>query len=87
MKKQIKENPSHKLMILIEDDKVKRFDEQGNALRVTKWVEVLDANLGSLRNPNQKILGVKWLPIKYERHIPDHPTIMDFFKDIRRFER
>ena len=60
--------PLHRLFIKIEDkSKPNVTDSDGITYVYTKWVEVKECNLGSVKVPNKKILGVQLIPIEYAR--------------------
>jgi hypothetical protein len=65
--KETNNKPTHRLFIKIIDKNQKPIiDENGKTFVYIKWVEVVEANLGSINNPNPKILEYKYEPIEYE---------------------
>ena len=60
--------PMHRLFIKIRDkSKPVVTDSAGTKYVYTKWVEVKECNLGSVKVPNKKILGVQLVPIEYAK--------------------
>ena len=60
--------PLHRLLIKIRDkSKPIVTDSAGTSYYYTKWVEVRECNLGSVKVPNKKILGVQLVPIEYAK--------------------
>lgn len=86
-------NPNYRLLIRIIDRSLpSRIDQNGNTLIPTKWIEVPEANFGSVSKPNKEIIEFKLEPVKYEKgkdtrnfqgfkrlNIKDLKELKDFF--------
>lgn len=83
MKKLI-ENPKYRLFIRIVDkDKEIRVDETGRQWIATKWIEVNEADFGSLNIPNKEIIQFRLEPIKYENEEKaKNISLSDIFKSL-----
>lgn len=69
MKKSIKTKRYHRLLIQVYDNDKKGLftDANGEKFYYTKWIEVPEANLGSIKKPNTDILAFKFEPINLEK--------------------
>ncbi len=57
----------HNLFIRVIDEKREPdIDAYGEEIIYTKWIKVDKAELGSLKKPNTKILGVRFEPVPDE---------------------
>lgn len=87
MKKEDNRNKNaYRLLIkVIDRDNPVIITPDGRKLTPVKWIEVKEAELGSLKNPNKDILEFKYEPIKYETNEEDehNPSFFpDIFRDI-----
>lgn len=57
---------THRIMIKVFTKGKPKMSSDGRILYPVVWHEVAEVNLGSLKNPNKKILEVKIEPIEYE---------------------
>ena len=85
----MKEKPrqAYRLFIKVIDKSVPmRVDERGNKFIKTKWIEVTEINLGSIKQPNRDIIEFKFEPIIYAIDDGDNDDRDKMFKDMfRRF--
>ena len=79
-KKKIKQ--IYRLFIKIQDKKNPPFiDKYGRKVTPVIWKEVQQVNLGSIQKPNNKLFGIKLVPIEYEEDGKPKKMFFNFFKD------
>ena len=78
MKKQ--ESNNRLFVRIIDKSKPIIINEQGQRMAETKWVEVGEVSLGSLKNPNKDIIEFKFEPIILEKNEPAKINLNEFFK-------
>ena len=72
-----------RLFIEVEDEtKMHTFDGDGREMLSTKWIETTEANIGSMKNPNKKIFGFKFVPIEYEGDVTKGDPFKRFFEGL-----
>ena len=65
---------------IIDNSKPVVINEQGQRLAETKWIEVGEVNLGSLKNPNREILEFRFEPLVLEKKETPKLDLNEFFK-------
>lgn len=57
----------YRLFVNVMDKSRMPIEENGKLLYPTIWLEVTEVNLGSLKNPDPEILGIRFEPLQKER--------------------
>jgi len=77
IKKNALKERTHRLIIRVQDKSKEIItDKNGNRFLPTKWVEVQEVNLGSIKTPNKEIIEVVLEPIKFS-DVKDHKQEKD----------